>query len=486
MMLHDHALHVHTYLDAGRHSSTLDALAKACGTLQMSVEERASTLRPGGPWPRMLRSAPEQDRIYQALEYVTARQAAILVCLAPKDSFVTWRDLDRDWREAASHVPDSECVGRVELFYALYDGDRELEWLRELVRDQLPSELAALAGEPAVPFEGCFLWEIDTDDENRLSRTLVLVAPSGRVSDSDALVWPNGNALPPLPGYLWEMANVRHEARRFADRRALSRPEVLYDHAERFEVAETSHPEIQAGRAETLRELQREVALAAAGEAVLRTMHRTVEAAAENSRAWLATAGGKPAGSDHRRTDQLGGPIGDDLGHAQWLLTEIADEADTVRDTVNYAAPMARIGESEIDQRLKDLGERAETLTVLQTSMIVAVGLVLAASQSLDYPWPTYASLKMPFIAVVACFGLFLPLVTALRPTARHRFWACVGLAGAGLAASLVWMVVTWLARWRTGHPASSSTTAIAVVIAVALVATLAAWRAVRSRRGTP
>jgi hypothetical protein len=310
-------------------------------------------------------------------------------------------------------------------------------------------------------------------------------------TDADAWVWPGGGAaMPPLPGYLWELANVRHEARSLAERRAQLRLEELYDRATQFEKAEHSHPQRAEERAATLRTLQREAALAAASEAPLRAMYRTAAAAADNARqrlrSWAQTVPGGVEGGPDWDNVTLTGPIADDRDYAAWLLIEIDDVATTIHDAVAYAEPMVRIGSAEIEQVLKELAERNEFRTVLQTAVIAAVGLALAAAQSLDLHWPLDAPLQTPIVATVASLGLFLTTVPALRRSAVPRLQLFAGLSGVGLVASLFWLGVTWATLWRTEHLPAPTLTLIVVGSASGLgVAAFLTWmvRSGRARR---
>ncbi|WBB50159.1 BN6_48550 family protein [Verrucosispora sp. WMMA2044] len=484
------ALHVYNYLDTGPHRDVLASLVAACRTLGIANLSEVAEARPSRQSARRLFSSPTPGLIFEALEYVTARVAAFLVCLAADDDSGTWREFDRDWRNALGRPQDSGYSGRVRLFYGLYDGDGDPDRLAGIVAAALPDGLGSLQAAPTVLFEGCYLWEVGGAAEpHRLERVMVLLAPADRECDSDRLVWPHGHSvLRPLPAYLWEMANVRHQARRLAERRMVYQPEALLERAGRFERAEVKHPRGAAVREAMLSTLRREVALVAAHEAVLRTMHRTVEAATANARVWLEAGWVKPVSPDVGGdvvAPHVSDPVGQDLRYAKWLLVEILDEADTVRDAVSYAEPMARIGTAEIEQRLREQGERAEFRSVLQTSVIAAIGLLLAAAQTFDYSIPMYASLKMPSVVTIACVALLIPLAVALRsrPESRWR-WLWAGLAGISVASALVWLATTALIRWRTGHPATVqlSRTAVAITAAAVSVGFIAMRRATRSR----
>jgi hypothetical protein len=81
--------------------------------------------------------------------------------------------------------------------------------------------------------------------------------------------------------------------------------------------------------------------------------------------------------------------------------------------------------------------------------------------------------------------ALFLPPATTLRPAASlgRRRLAWVGIAGAGLAASLAWFGVTWFARRHTGQPAPfTESLIVSIAAAVAATSAVAAWRMIRSR----
>jgi hypothetical protein len=461
MTLRGQALHVHTFLDSERQAATADALARACADLGMTDLSEDATVRPGGPWPRWLRSSPAPDRIYQALRYDSARLTAVLVCLAPQGDGDGWKELDQQWSD-----PAGDHVGRVRLFYALYDGDRDPARLATEAGEALPGEPGlSLAAEIA---EGVFLWETALFPADRSERVLVLLAPASAETTADALVWPSGNAaLPPLPGYLWQTAVIRHEGRRFADRRAASPPGLLHDLAAEFETAEKTGFRDADERDRKLDMLQRKTALAAAAEAALRTLHRTAEVAAANARVWLE-------------------PLPGDRDYTAWLLAEADDAIGGLRDAVAYAEPLARIGLAETEKRLRDLGARSEFLTLLQTSVIAAATLALAASQTLNYDWPTYASLQTPFIVTVTLLGLAGPLgAAALNPFARKRLVRSAAVVVTGLGAALGWLAWTGLVRSNSGHPPGrlASCVAAAVLAVVVLGAGWGARERIRSRR---
>jgi hypothetical protein len=168
-----------------------------------------------------------------------------------------------------------------------------------------------------------------------------------------------------------------------------------------------------------------------------------------------------------------------------WLLAELDDAIAGLQDTVAFAEPMARVGLAETEQRLRDLAGRSEFLTILQTSVIAAATLALAASQTLNYDWPTYASLQTPFIVLVTLLGLASPLaVAALNPGARSGLVWWAGAAVSGFGASLGWFTATWLTRWQNGHPPHPSSSLVAAAVAAtALLGIGWGWRTVRARR---
>jgi hypothetical protein len=447
------ALHVHTYLDPAHHHETMTALEKNCVTLGMTSLSEDASVRPRGPWPRWLRSSPAADRVYQALRYDGARLTAILVCLARAGTDAAWADLDREWPDAPD-APGDGYVGRVQLFYALYEGDGDEARLANEVRTALPGVPALVLSGLVSAVDGIFLWETANGPADRADRVLVLLAPASAEAAADALLWPSGNAvLPPFPGYLWQMAVVRHEARRFAERRAASPPGALQDLAAEFEAAERAGFRSAGERDRLLDTLQRRTALAAAGEAVLRTARRTIDAAAANAGTFLTV-------------------LAADRDYTTWLLSELDDAIGGQHDAVAYAEPLARVGLAETEKRLRDLGARSEWLTLLQTSVIAAAGLALAASQTLNYDWPTYRSLETPFILAVTLLGLALPLGTAaLSPLARRRLVVAATIAVAGLGAALGWLACTGLARAHSRPPGHEKTLPAAAVLAAIAVA---------------
>lgn len=488
MRLHAFALHVYIYFHGRRDAATADRVVTACRAL--GITETADLPRVPTSTPRAVQSlthpnpGPEGKAVRQALRYTTTSLDAFLVCLAPPDGSADWRELDRTWRHAAGGATDADCTGQVRLFYALYDGDGATADLVAAAQAALPDGQVITDDQLIEPAPGCCLWEVRSTDPDRLERVFVLLAPTSQEKVSDSWVWPRGNdRIRPLPAYLWEMAKIRHEARRFRERRSQDRQSRLHDLAARVERSERTYPEPSRTREERLRKLRREVALGAADEAELRLMTRTVQAAEHNARAWLLDwADTLEVRDRHAWAESLTGPVAADQTYVAWLLSEIDDATDTAHNTVAYAEPMAQIGAADLEQQLRDLGERNEFLAALHTAVLAAVGLLLAASQSLSYDWPIYASLRAPFIVSVAAGGLLLLLVAALR-SARfcRRLW--IGAAAAGGAASVAWFVTTLLVRWQTGHPPTGPTT-VAWSAAAAAVA-FAGWLTwqIKSRR---
>lgn len=489
MRLHKYALHVYTYFHGLRDAPTADRIVTACRTLGLTettdltrVPTRTaravqSLVDPAPP------SDPDRKAVRQALRYTTTSLDAFLVCLAPPDGSADWRDLDRDWRHAAGEATDEDCTGQVRLFYALYGGDEAGADLVAAADAALPDGLVVADDQLIEPVPGCCLWEVRPADPDRLERVFVLLAPTSREQVSDSWVWPHGDdRLRPLPGYLWQMAKIRHEARRFAERRSQDRQSRLHELAARVERSERTYPEPSRAREERLGRLRRETALGAAEEADLRIMSRTVQAAEHDARAALLDWADILAIRDrHAWAEGLVGPVAADREYVAWLLSEIDDAADTAHNTVAYAESMAQIGAADLEQRLRVLSERNELMTAVHTSVLAAVGLLLAASQSLGFDWPIYASLRAPFIVSVAAGALLLLLAAGLR-SARWRRCG-IGLGMAGAAASVAWFVTTLLFRWQSGQPPTGGTTG-AWSGAAALVAFVGwlTWH-IRSRR---
>ncbi|RSM72681.1 hypothetical protein DMB66_04660 [Actinoplanes sp. ATCC 53533] len=481
MTLRSYAMHVYTYLDGEDGVAALQELVEICGALGMpeSPIEGTRGARTSGPEARRSFGGASERKIYQAIEYHTTRLTAFLACLVPADGRV-WAQLDREWREAAGTAPAADCVGRVHLYYALYEGGSGVERLAGLASQALPAPGLlerrtdpAIRGHHADPvnlkhrtelFPGCHLWEVNPGADGGRDRVFALLSPANQEQRSDDWVWPAGSfRLPPLPGYLWEMAKVRHEARRFDERRSALVVPKLVERASRFEAAERSRGWTGKARDEELRALQRDTALASAGAAALRTMQRTVQAASGDALAILEYAGRKPNG----------GVFAADLAYVDWLRVEIADEADTAADAVSYAEPMAALATAAAE-------ERRQRLTVEQTATIAAIGLFLAATQSIEYEWRTFASLQTPFVISVLFLGLLLPVVAMAQPSGREdrRWRGWVLLAGAGFAASTAWFVVGWLVRRQGDGPAPAL-----VAAAAAAAGVIAAWSIFSARR---
>ena len=438
----------------------------------MRVEEGTVIAEPSGAAPRAVRmlQGPAGSGVLEALLYRSSQLSALLVCRAPKSGH-GWTELAEAWHayQSAAAPTRAAVIGEVRLYYALYPGTRPWQELAEDVRKALPGDVSPdVPASVTQPAPGAYLWEPARGADHRPVRSLVLVAPDSEVARSDAWVWPAGDAsLRPLPGYLWEMAKVRHEGRWFAAKVPGWRKEQMGMHEDVLSIMdasslrETTDDDIALER--TLRELQWRTALAAADEARLRVTATTVDAALANAREQLA-------GWPHSGT----GPIGDDLRYGTWLAAEIADEIEGLHNAVAYAEPVTRAGMAGTEVRLRSLSDRTEYLMVVQTAAIGSVLVLLTAVQSIEYTWPLARSLRLPFVVVLALVALVLPIYAGRRPTAasplrRPPRWLVLPVAG--LAAATAWLAATVVSHLASGHPAPPPVSLAAAVLAAAVSA---------------
>src|SRR6185312_6061323 len=138
-------------------------------------------------------------------------------------------------------------------------------------------------------------------------------------------------------------------------------------------------------------------------------MHRTVSAAADNARRYLRRWSDRaPVATNRDWTGVDGTPFGDEAEYVDWLLTEIDDEAHVTHLAARFAEARTRISSIEVARQLRDQGERQEARTVRNAALVAAAGIGLGAWQTVGFDWPTYASVKAPFIALVTTVGLYL------------------------------------------------------------------------------
>src|SRR5262249_37832727 len=140
------------------------------------------------------------------------------------------------------------------------------------------------------------------------------------------------------------------------------------------------------------------------------------------------------------------GPPALDRELAGWLREQLRTEETYLDSAHRRVHEVGRLAGTVIDQRQR---QRQERLTLLQTSILGALRMALAAIQSLPYKTPLPGPLVAPVIGVLGTIALLLPSAVLRWPGGaakpRHR-WV-VAAAGGLMGATLGWLGATL--GWR-------------------------------------
>jgi hypothetical protein len=189
------------------------------------------------------------------------------------------------------------------------------------------------------------------------------------------------------------------------------------------------------------------------------------------------------------------GPLADDLAPAVWSAGQLDDDAGYLEAAREAAVGVLAIVRTEAMRELSRYQEdgdlRRERFALLQTAVVGAVVMMLAAVQSLQYAAPVPASVKPAVVCLLGAFALWPSAVVAGmvgrggsgRGVTRVAVRATAGL----VAAAAAWVTVAGAAVGNGGKGWSSLATlgvcAAAFVAVIAFPPVLARARTRVSRR---
>jgi hypothetical protein len=493
MTPHRPGLIIHTFLLADPQSTAaIQSLWDAVAALGMG--------RPIGRWPADLRDAgahnTDQQRLvvlaarqrlqpgalYQAVVYQVHDVVGVSVLLAPNDDRVSWDRLLEQWTAQVPRPP-TPAFGTVTIHTALIPAGRRWygrrtdpavgtpEILARRLADQLPQPVSDWAAAWCRTDRRLLAWELPGDG-TLAHRRLLAIAGAHNEPALDDWTWAgDGPGLPPLTRYLMHAAKLRYQHNVLQ----ASMPDLraVIARAERGcgvldELLHTQEPPLrqllEADRALSTAQTDQSGLIAALSD--VQDMARTIHIAERNMTAALG---------DTTKTAP-GGPPALDRDLVTWLDEQLRTEETYLHSAHRRVREVSRLAGTAIDQRQR---QRQESLTLLQTSILGALLMALAAIQSLQYKTPLPGPLLAPLICLLGTVALLLPSAVLRWPdglaTKPRRHWSdTVGSAAFG--AALGWLATT--ASWLlvTGHAAPaawSATTATGAGIVFAAGSTL-------------
>ncbi|NUO40847.1 MAG: hypothetical protein HOV82_02300 [Streptomyces sp.] len=232
-----------------------------------------------------------------------------------------WVEFDRWWDELAADGMDAQ-LGVVRVYQAKVGGPSvpPLDVIAHEVRAVLPgADHAPYWWQRGWSTEGAMaVWEV-SPDEDQAGRRVVVLAPAARDAELSAWTFSQGDpAMPPLARYLMHAAKLRYQARVRGDGGQLKE---LIDRADGHVARVRAALERESTEVTDLARLRRDEADLTSALRDVRAMRRTVEIAVGNMTAALA----HPFPGDRRLAEWLGSQLGDD---AEYLETtrEVARE----------------------------------------------------------------------------------------------------------------------------------------------------------------
>jgi hypothetical protein len=459
----DRALVVHLYAPAhqGESRQRLRTVLQACSDRLGMTQPIAGV----GPYelPELVTGARDSavaareapgEGIFQAVVRQVHDVLALSLVVSPSPADVGWRELEGRW-VAVAPDGDAWALGEARLLTAVARSPARLS-----------GTFDGVEGPFAPPFDvdgHTVVWEQEGTDPRSLRR-FVAVARAGREDESDAWLWSRGDeGLPPFGAYLLHTAKVRHqlrtrEAAEATVSTALDRADALL--RERYDRGGADAADhLVAMRGQLSRLLAGPSGLTRLATS-LREMGRTVRIAASNTRLVA------PPGTTGNDIEP--GIVADDLALADWVAQHIDDDlvyVEAARERVRDGlTEVVQAAEEAIQDRREALAQRQERsrrererFDLLQTGLIGAVLMVLAATQSFGYRVPLAGSIVPAVIAFLGSLVLVLAAAAVtLRTTAdESRGAEVVASTTAGLAsAALSWVGVAAVVQLVTGEAA--------------------------------
>ncbi|HEX2315615.1 MAG TPA: CATRA conflict system CASPASE/TPR repeat-associated protein [Thermomonospora sp.] len=364
-----------------------------------------------------------------------------------------WADLESAWTSAIPSAGD-RAFGETRIFAAAGRPTGE-------VGERVPGTPAL--GPPAIVDGHTTLWETAGGADDRRLRRIVALSHEGRSAESDAWLWSRGDdGLPPFARYLLHIAKIRYQLR-VRDRYDQERHVASVGRDADAAVAEArrvllTEPPAPAALLDVRARLAAQT-VRSTGLVEVRTrlaeMTRTVEIAVSNAHA--------PA---HR------GLFGDDRALAEWFAQRLADDAHYLEAAAqrvhDVLAALSMAVEAALDERREEVRAdeaaaalRRERLNLLQTAIIGAALMTLAAVQALQYRPPLPPSLRPPVIAALGAVTLLLATM-ALWTRSDHAVPVWTGRIACGLScATLGWLGTSAVGHLTTARPSPPALTLV-------------------------
>ncbi len=299
------------------------------------------------------------------------RRVHDVLCLSvmlapPPESVPTWVDLRHRWAQVSEPVPDG-LLGVAEIYQARL-ADPALAHvvptpaLGAACRLLLPAQPAAedFDGHGIAAADGFAVWEAAREDNARLRRRLVVIAPHDRDPELSAWTWTRGGdaAVTPFARYLMHAAKLRYHLRVWAggeplraqraatDRAAATVARLTDEHSE----ANTSAGQDAPGAAlptentallsadearHQVARLRAETYHLGAAIAQVRQLRRTVEIAAANLAGYLPATTTPPESGGKHTADAALGLFADDRSLADWFVQQLDDDLYYAGETLS-------------------------------------------------------------------------------------------------------------------------------------------------------
>ncbi|WP_405725091.1 BN6_48550 family protein [Streptomyces sp. NBC_00028] len=241
-----------------------------------------------------------------------------------------WVEFDRWWDELAAGGMDAQ-LGVVRVYQAEVAGPSvpPLDVIAHEVRAVLP-------GAENAPYwwqrgwstgDAMAVWEV-SPDEDQAGRRVVVLAPAARAAELSAWTFSQGDpAMPPLARYLMHAAKLRYQARVRGDGGQLKE---LIDRADGHVAQVRAALERESTDVTALARLRRDEADLTSALRDVRAMRRTVEIAVGNM------------------TDALAEPFPGDRRLAEWLGSQLGDDAEYLETTREVAREFGRLARQDV------------------------------------------------------------------------------------------------------------------------------------------
>jgi hypothetical protein len=421
---------------------------------------------------------PGDDGVWQAFARREHDAACLAVLLAPGPAGTagrpgaapgSWAELEQRWQALQPAGGPPDLLGQAVVLIGLAPAGGAAASAPE------PADLSGLVRQavagpttpgwwrhPAATPHPFTLWEASASaDDGRPARRVVVLAPEAAEDAAYRWVWTSGDGeLAPLGRYLLHAAKLRHQLRVFDDGRSFRRihaeVEAAIDELLRFHLA-ADPAAVPVARLLDARArlagVQAGTAGLVAASTRLREIARTVDIARTNMAALSASTG--PPGPS-------AGLFADDRALAAWFADRLADEQVYLDAARERAREVADVTAAVVDQRLAERQEATrrhqERGTLLQTSVLGALLMALAAVQALGYQLRVVpGAAQAPLIVLLAALALALPS-WALRLHPEARDGAPLGAADhvmvGAVGAAAGWLALAWAAslhHWALG-----------------------------------